>query len=198
MFNVPVRLDGIERRKRSTGLLHVVAGFFLIVSTGMYFGQKRNTELAPVLAVYGVAIVSLAYGFGRKKWDPAARYNHWVRLLQFLTFALLFITLLDEASPVRIASLGLWAVVILFLMFTERKIFHDTDLQVKTEGVMVPGYLRNHLLPWPEIESFILRNDYLTITRKNQKYVQLELMADMRPEDIRQINAFCHTQLQTN
>lgn len=197
MYNVPVRLDGIERRKRSTGLLHVVAGFFLIASTGIYFGQNPEVQLVWVVPVYLVAGVSLLYGFMRKKIDPGARFNHWVRVLQFLTFALLAMTLLKDASPARVASLAIWAIVVVFLMFTERKIFHDTDLLVKTDGVTVPGYLRNHLLPWSEIESFILRNDYLTITRKNQKYVQLELMEDIAPEDIRQINAFCDRQLQT-
>jgi hypothetical protein len=195
MYNVPVRLDGIERRKRSTGLLHVVAGFFLIASTGMYFGENPGVSLAWILPVYGVALLSLGYGFTRTRFDPGARLNHWVRVLQFITFALLSITLLNEASAARVVSLAIWAIVILLLMFTERKVFHDTDLQVKRDGVLVPGYLRNHLLPWQQIESFILRSDYLTITRKNHKYVQLELMADLPAEDIRQINAFCNQQI---
>lgn len=191
MYKLPVKLDGIERRKRSTGLLHIVAGLFLIVSAGMYYFETVQQKSPLMILLYGVAIVSLFYGFFRQRLDPAAKYNHWVRLLQFISFTVLAISLVNSVSIIRILSLALWAIVILFLMFTERKIFHDTDLQVKEEGIFVPGYFRNDLIPWSGIEGFVLRPDYLTITRTDKKYVQLELLKDVDPAQMEEINVYC-------
>ena len=179
MYKIPVKLEGIERRKRSTGLLHIVAGFFLIANAAGYYKQIDYSSLSLVAPVFFVAFASLIYGFFRKRLDPAAKYNHWIRMIQFLTFALLAITMIQTTSNLKLFTLVLWAIMILFLMFTERKIFHDTDLQIKAEGVYVPGYFKSHLMPWHIISAFVLRNDYLTITRTSQKYVQLELLKDM-------------------
>ena len=195
MFKISVKLEGIERRKRSTGLLHIVAGFFLVLSTGSYYSNNFNANTELMIPVYAVAMISLAYGGLRKKLDPAARYNHWVRVLQFLTFSALAISFGHALSTLRLASLILWAIVILFLMFTERKIFEDTDLQIKEEGVFVPGYFRSHLIPWGLMEAFVLRPDFLTITRKDQKYVQLELLKGLSTSEIQTINSFCQNQI---
>jgi hypothetical protein len=191
MHKLAVKLDGIERRKRSTGLLHIVAGLFLIVSAGMYYLETAEQKSPLMLLLYGVAIVSMLYGFFRRRIDPVAKYNHWVRLLQFIAFTVLAINLLNSVNIIRILSLALWAIVILFLMFTERKVFHDTDLQIKEEGIFVPGYFRNDLIPWSGIEGFVLRSDFLTITRADKKYVQLELLKDVDPAEIDEINFYC-------
>lgn len=195
MFKISVKLEGIERRKRSTGLLHIVAGFFLVLNTGSYYSNTSNVNLSLMVPVYIVALVSLGYGAFRKKVDPAARYNHWIRVLQFLTFAFLSISLGHLISTLPLASLILWAVVILFLMFTERKMFEDTDLQIKEEGIFVPGYFRSHVIPWQLMEAFVLRPDFLTITRKDQKYVQLELLKGLTATEIQAINSFCRNQI---
>lgn len=195
MHKIPVKLEGIERRKRSTGLLHIVAGFFLMVSAGNYYLQSTQPTLLTVLPFYLLAIISLVYGFFRKRIDPSARYNHWLRMVQFLTFALLAISLAGNISSIKLFSIILWAIVILFLMFTERKIFHDTDLQLKEEGIYVPGYFNSHLIPWQNVSNFVLRADYLTITRNDQKYVQLELIKDMDLPEMERINNFAHEQI---
>ncbi len=195
MHKIPVKLEGIERRKKSTGLLHIVAGFFLIASAGAVQQKTGYADFSIVLPVYVVAVVSLVYGFMRSRWDAAAKYNHWVRMLQFLTFAVLAILWLNTLSTIRIATLALWAVIILLLMFTERKIFHDTALQIKEEGIFVPGYFKSYVIPWAVIEHVILRTDYLTIARTNKKYVQLELLKDLPPTEIENINTFCRQQI---
>jgi hypothetical protein len=190
MYKLPVKIDGIERRKRSTGLLHIVAGFFLIVNAGTY-NQKMNFDnISIVLPFYGVAAISLLYGFFRKRFDPMANYNHWVRLLQFLSFAMLTLLFIDFSGGPQIIGLALWAAVTLFLMFTERKVFHDAYLQIKGDGIHVPGYLKVNVVPWAIIESLVVRSDYVTILRRDQKYVQLEVSHDLCIQDLEQLHQF--------
>lgn len=190
MYKIPVKIEGIERRKRSTGLLHIVAGFFLIANGGTYFRQMNFENLSLVLPFYLVAAASLLYGFFRQRLDPSAQFNHWVRLLQFLTFSALAIVFLSFSKAPQIIGLLLWAVITLFLMFTERKVFHDAYLQVKSDGIHVPGYLKNNMVPWAIIESFVVRADYVTILRRDQKYVQLEMLHDLGKQEVEHINQF--------
>lgn len=195
MLNIPVKIEGIERRKRSTGLLHVVAGFFLIANAGTY-NQLHNYEQFMVVApVYIIALLSLIYGFMRKKVDPQARYNHWLRLAQFLIFTVLGVLMITLGKTLSAAGLFLWSVIIVLLLFTERKAFHDTALQLKDDGIQVPGYFRDHLLPWTVVEELVLRQDYVTILRKDKKYVQLELLFPVSPAETERINRYSKEQI---
>jgi hypothetical protein len=80
-------------------------------------------------------------------------------------------------------------------MFTERKVFHDAQLEVKTEGIHIPGYLKTHVVPWAIIENLVVRTDYVTILRRDQKYVQLEILNDVSQQEIEAINQFSQQQI---
>lgn len=195
MHKIGVKIEGIERRKRSTGLLHVVAGFFLVANAGTY-NQLHNYEQFMVTApVYIVALISLIYGFMRKRIDPQARYNHWLRLVQFLIFAVLGILMINLEKTLSATGLFLWAGIVLLLLFTERKVFEDTALQLKEDGIHVPGSIRDHLVPWAIIEELVLRQDYVTILRKDKKYVQLELLSPVSAPEAEQILQYSQQQI---
>jgi hypothetical protein len=195
MHKIPVKIEGIERRKRSTGLLHIVAGFFLIANAGTY-NQLLNYEQLPVVVlVYLVALLSLIYGFLRKRIDPLARYNQWIRLVQSLVFALMGVLMINLDKTLTAASLFLWALITLLLLFTERKVFHDTALLLRADGIHVPGYFRNHVLPWQIVEELVLRQDYVTILRKDKKYVQLELLSSIDQQEAEQISRYSQEQI---
>ena len=195
MYSIPVKLDGIERRKRSTGLLHIVAGFFLIANAGTYNKLGGYEQFYSVLPIYLLAVISLIYGFLRKRIDPAAQYNHWVRLSQFLIFSILGILMINYGKTMSTVSLFLWALITILLLFTERKIFHDTALLLKGDGIHIPAYFKNHVLPWTLLEGFILRQDYITILRRDKKYVQLELLSSLEDQKIEQINTYAKEQI---
>lgn len=190
MYKLAVKIEGIERRKRSTGLLHVIAGFFLFMNGVTYLRQMNFENFSLALPFFLVAAASLLYGFFRKRLDPWAHFNHWVRLLQFLAFSALAIVFISFANVSQIIGLLLWAIITLFLMFTERKVFHDAYLQVKADGIHVPGYLKANVIPWELIESLVVRTDFVTILRRDQKYVQLEVLHDLGKQDIENINQF--------
>ena len=195
MYKVPVKIEGIERRKRSTGTLHVIAGLFLIANGGTYYRLTNYNEHLLVFLIYAAAACSFIYGLFRKKLDPAAKYNHWVRLIEFITFSMLGLAMINFGKPLTYFSLFLWSIITLFLMFTERKVFHDTVMQIKEDGIHIPGYFTHHVIPWSVVQGFVLRPDYVTITRTNLKYVQLELLAHVDLEEQERINQYCSNKL---
>ncbi|MBD0366350.1 MAG: hypothetical protein ICV53_09645 [Flavisolibacter sp.] len=197
MYTLPVKIESIERRKRSTGLLHIVAGLFLIINIGNYSKYEQYQKLLPLIPLYTVAVLSLIYGLFRKKIDPEAVYIHWVRLLQFPAFMVMGF-LLFPFSGISAFTLFLWAAVALFLMTTERKIFKIKGLKIAKEGIIIPSHLKDHLLPWTLIESIVIRPDFVTIFRTNKKFVQLEMVQDMDRNKIREIEVFSQQQIEAH
>jgi hypothetical protein len=177
MYKIQVKIDGLERRKKSVGLLHLLAGFFILLNASTSHKSLLSVSIFSFLLMMTVAVISLLYGLFRKKWESLARFNFLLRLLQFLTFFVLGIYSVKWGNPLTTFSLFLWAFAALFLVVAERKVFQPSAIELKEDGIHIPGYFTNHVLPWHQIQHFILRPDFVTITRTNTKYVQLELSA---------------------
>jgi hypothetical protein len=195
MHNLLIKRDGIEKRKRSTGLLHVLAGFFLLLNAIAYYKEIGYGKLIAVLPAFLVALISLTYGVFRNRLDPAAHYNHWIRMLQFLVFALLGIYMLKAKMDWTTFSLFLWAVVCIPLLFTERKIFHDASLNFTQNNIMIPGYFSSKTVPWSAISDIVIRPDYVTIYYPGNKFVQYEVLDDVPAVELEKMNQFCQQKL---
>jgi len=196
MFNIPVRLDGVEKRKKSTGLFHIIAGFFLIGNAGSNLNQIGFKIIWPILPVYGVAMISIVYGIFRTKIDPHANYNLLVRSMQMITFLILGFVFLSFANTIAIVSLFLWSLIVFLLMRTEKKVFSRVEIRLTEEGILIPGFFSDHRLPWNLVQHFVVRKDYVTITRTNQHYVQLEVLKPFDDADINNMNAYSERQIE--
>ncbi len=148
--------------------------------------------------IYGIAFVSFLYGLFRKKIDPEGRYNSHLRAFQSAGFAVKALVLINMAGTITILSLFLWSGVALLLLFTEKKILKPTVLGLGKDGISVPGYFGQHLISWDLVLDLVVRTDFVTITRENRSYVQLELLADMDEKDIAGINRFAREQILTH
>lgn len=196
MHLIAIKIDGIERRKKSTGLFHVVAGLFLLANIAEYYKQLNYQNFFSVLPMYLVAVASLLYGLFRNKMDPKAKFNHWMRMLQFLIFSVLGILMLKTKMDFRNISLFLWAVICILLLFTERKIFHDAFLNLSKNNITIPGYFSNKVLPWSVIENVIVRQDYVTIYIPRNRYIQYEVLSELSEAEIKDINFFCQQHIE--
>lgn len=195
MLSLAVKLDNIERRKRSTGLLHIGAGCYLLAKGVDYLVFFNYRVFEVLLPVFAVVLVSLAYGFMKKSFDPAARYNHWVRLAQVGAFAVLGLLFANTGRQFDVWVLLAWAVICLFLLFTERKVFHDSLMVFNKDGIFIPGYFTNQRIFWGNIQEVVARPDYITIFKKNEKYVQLEVMGTADTAALQAITAYCQQQI---
>lgn len=185
----------MERRKRSTRLVHIVSGFYLLAIAANYFIQLEYRHLTNVLPFLLVAIASLLYGFYFKKWGAAARYNQWVRMGQSITFFILSFIFFSLNRTLTGISVCLWASVEFFLMLTERQLFKPTTVAFFSEGIIIPGIILKRHIPWQLIEDVVARIDYLSIFLRNQKYLQLEVRDSINALDLDQINTYCKTQI---
>ena len=77
------------------------------------------------------------------------------------------------------------------LLLTERKIFTETIIKLETEGIKIPGYYKEHLINWSEVENVVVREDFITIFHVKQKYLQFQVMQDLSTLETAKLNAFC-------
>lgn len=195
MLSIPVKIESIERRRRSISLLHVVAGFYLIGISTTYFGKLGYTNLIKVAPFFIVAIVSIAYGFFFKKKDKKGRYNHIIRSMQFGFFFGLGMQFYSFNASWTSFSLFIWAVVSFLLMISEKGLFNHPTIHLEDEGIKVPGLLNDNIIEWQLIETVVARPDYFTISRHDKKFIQLEMSADISISQLEEINSFSKQQI---
>jgi len=195
MFSITVKVDGIEKRRRSAGLLHIVIGFFLIVNASNYYRSIEYRTFWPVAIFLLVASFSLFYGFFRRKIDLAAQFNYWIRLIQLISFTALGFLVVSSARAVDYLGVFAFALLCIILLFSERKIFQETTIYIDETGVKVPGYYRDHLVQWEDLSEVVVREDFITLFHIKQKYLQFQVMQDLSTLEVAKMNAFCREKI---
>ncbi|HEU4469896.1 MAG TPA: hypothetical protein VFR58_02330 [Flavisolibacter sp.] len=196
MYSITVKIDGVESRRRSAGLLHMVIGFFLIAKGADLYRYLEYKNFLPVIPVLLVASFSIFYGFLRKKLDPLAVNNQRLRLVQAVTFFALGLMLANVGRPVDYIGVFLFVLLSLMLLFSERRVFQETAIELGEAGIRIPGNYRDHLLGWSELTSVVVREDFLTIFHKKEKYLQYKVMQDLSTLELAKMNAFCKERIE--
>jgi hypothetical protein len=160
-----------------------------------YLGESSVTPIALFTAV---AIISLVYGFFRRRLDITAKHNAGIRLLQTISFLSFGILMYRLGKTVDYASLFLWAFLTLLLFFSEKKIFQETLLYFTNEGIKVPGTYKEHLVEWNVLESVTVRHDFITLFHSGKKYLQYQVMQDLSELEVVKMNAFCKEHIEAS
>ena len=198
MYSVTVKIDGIESKRRSAGLLHIVVGFFLIAKGADYFKYLEYETIVPVIPVFLVAGLSLFYGFFRRKVDIFARYNAAIRLIQVLTFLVLGFIVMQGGKTIDYIGMFIFAFLCFMLMITERKVFEETTIFFDESGIRIPGNYKDYLVKWDELTEVVVREDFLTFFHIKKKYLQYQVMQDLSTLEVAKLNAFCREQIERN
>lgn len=196
MYSVTVKIEAIESRRRSAGLLHIVVSFFLIAKGADYYRLLGYQSILPALPVFAVAAISLFYGFFRRRVDVFAKYNFWLRLVQFLTFMVLGLATLKLGRTIDYAGLFIFALLCLLLLFSEKKVFQESTIFFDEAGVTIPGGYKDYLLKWEDLSEVVVREDFLTIFHKKNKYLQYQVMQDLSTLEVAKVNTFCREQIE--
>ena len=191
MYSIAVKIDDFEKRKRSSSLLHLAIGLFLLIKTADYYKYVQYENFLPVAPLLIIASLSLFYGLFRKKLDVSGQANFWLRCFQAAVYIVLGFLLLGKGSTFEVVVAFLFGLFCVILIFNERKIFHETVILVTEEGMKVPGYYKEHLVNWNEVERVVIREDFVTIFHIRQKYLQFQVMQDLSTLELAKMNAFC-------
>jgi hypothetical protein len=189
MFNIPVRIERIEKQRRNNGLLHSIAGIYLLV-TGITSVTVSNAGKFFLLPVLITGIIAAFYPFIRKKISNPAAFNSRLRLAEAICFFSLAVLFLVAKNYWNTFGLFAWALVSAMLYRNEKKLFEETSLSLEENGIRIPGLPSDHLLPWEMIVDFVARPDFTTITRQDNKYVQVEVSHKVDEAELEKANNY--------
>jgi hypothetical protein len=196
MYSVTVKIEEIERRRRNAGLMHVLVGFFLILNSKKYYELENYEKFFHLFPFLAVAALSLFYGFFRRKIDLLAKYNFWLRLLQTVTFFVLGAAISKAGRAIDYVGPFAFAFLCLVLMFSERRAFQQTTIFFDEDGIKIPGYYKDHLVKWQDLNEVVVREDFLTLFHVNNKYLQYQVVQDLSTLEVTKLNAFCREQIE--
>ena len=198
MYTVAVKIDGLEKRRRSTGLIHVIMGFFLLIKSLDLYKYLDEKSVTPILPFVAVAFVSLVYGFFRRRLDLPAKHNPGLRLLQVVAFASFAVLMFRIGRTIDVIGLSIWSLLALVLFFTEKRVFQESLITFTEEGIRIPGSYKEHLVDWKVLESVTIRHDFITLFHQGKKYLQYQVMQDLSELEVVKMNAFCKEQIEAS
>jgi hypothetical protein len=196
MYSITVKIEGIESKRRSAGLLHMVIGFFMITSGANYYRFTNYQQFLPIIPILLIASFSLFYGFFRRRIDLTGRYNYTLRLVQAIAFIYLGILLTGVGRSIDFIGAFIFAFLCFLLLISERRIFQETTIFIDESGVTIPGLYKNYLITWPELSDVVVREDFVTFFHVKQKYLQYQVMQDLSTLEVAKMNAFCKEQIE--
>lgn len=196
MYTVNVKIEGMDRRRRSVSLVHAILGFFLLIKSFDLYHFLEGGSIFPALPFILVGAVSLIYAFFRNRFDITAKHNAGLRLLQSVTFFSFGFLMLRLGRSLDYISLFIWALLTLVLFFTERRVFKDTLITFTEKGVHIPGTYRDYLVEWTTLESVVVRHDFITLLHRGKKYLQYQVLQDLSELELVKMNAFCKEQIE--
>ena len=177
-------------------MLHALVGFVFLMKAADYYRYLDYSNAIPPLPFFAIGLLSVAYGFFRKKLDLLARYNYLLRLVQVVGFTTLGIVMIRLGKTIDYASLFIFAVLTLLLLFSERRIFAQTTIFFDEQGIRIPGGYKDHFVAWADLENVVVREDFLTIFHGKKKYLQFAVQQDLSTLEVAKLNAFCREQLE--
>lgn len=195
MYQIPIQVPGLKRRRRSIGLLHLLAGFFLLANAQNVLRVLDLKSYWPLLPLFAVALASLFYGGFRRKLDPAARFNTPLRLLQLPTFLTLALVLAANGQTGKSVGLFLWVLISGMLALTERVALQPQQLSIHTQGIAYPSGYTFKNIPWSAVADITVRPDLLTIHYPDNRFLQLEPQQPLADAQVTQMQEFCRRQM---
>lgn len=195
MYSIGVRIEGIESRRRNSVLLHLIIGLFLIIKASDYYRYENYQNFIAIIPFLVIGSFSLFYGFFRRKIDLTYQYNYWLRLLQVTCFFLLGILMVNVGTSLDYLGLFIFAFLSIILLFSERRIFQETNLLIDEKGILIPGYYRDHLVKWEDLENVVVREDFVTLFHIRQKFLQFQVLQDLSTLEVAKMNAFCRERI---
>ncbi len=174
-YSVSIVSGSFERRKNNSGLLHGFTGFLLVLKTmdWTHYIPPEKKWLPFLFLAAGVLFVT--FGLTGKR---ISAFNQWSKLffiLESLCFLVLTFVFISVGKPIDLLFTISWTILCIFFYYTENRMERPVMVTLKNEGVVIPGIVADKLIAWKEVEQVILRNDYLTISKKNNKYFQFEV-----------------------
>ncbi|HMO32064.1 MAG TPA: PH domain-containing protein [Lacibacter sp.] len=194
-YTIPVFYEPLERQRKAARVLHLLAAFLMIANAWGDFNQPTPNYVF-VLVQLSAAVLVLLFAFlGKKIFPNHGGTNSVFRLLEVVvllqaTWYFFTVMHLNFMATLQVIAAG----GLLLLYFSERILFQDPVVRISDKGIDLPGGFRRKHLAWTDVENMRIRNDYISINTKQNRFIQLETGTTLGELQMDEMNAFCREQ----
>lgn len=189
--SILIQFPPFEKQRRAAKLLHLLAGFLLIMNAYAHYKQQ-SISITFLVVQMSAAFLVLAFAATGKGFSKETSANHrFFRLLEAAMFiyASVFFYGLNLVFPSLLQAIT--GAGILILSFAEKNIFEPTQIRISEIGIELPHNFKKNIIAWSSISNMIIKNDFISIDTKNNQFLQYEISEMLTDEKIDAINAFC-------
>ncbi len=193
-YKIPIFFEPFNKQKTAARLLHLLAAFLMIANAWGDYKQPTPNLLFVIIQVAGAILVMLFAFPGIKLFSKNASTNALFRLVEagilfhaawyFYRMNMSFMSLLQ-----LIAAIGL-----IFLFFTERKIFAPCFIMIDEKGIHTPNNFGTRIIEWKDVENMMIKNDFISINTKQNQFIQYETGVVLSELEMDEMNAFSRDQ----
>lgn len=195
MYQIPIYFEPFIKQKKAARLLHLLTGFLMMANAWGDFKQPTPKLLFVVIQIAG-SLLSILFALSGKRGIPVTKNSNGIfRIMEtgvLLFAARYFITEMNLQLMGMLQVLG--AIGLLFLFFTERKLFASSFVKIDDKGIATPGNLKDRIINWAQIENMLVKNDFISINTKQNHFIQYETAEVLSELQIDEINEFCREQ----
>lgn len=189
-FHFKLRNDQLSKYLMQSRAMHIMAAILLIVY-GLPFLRNFSDEWIMVLGVFLPSITVLLVSIFKSSLLRDANNNRVFRILEAGFLLMGSMHYLQTSNNMAALFFAFVACVMLVLLWMESRILHD-QFAVFTPAVIeleLPFTTKKYR--WNEVQQVVLKNEYLTLTFKENRYTQVGIYPNFTEEEKIDFEFFC-------
>lgn len=193
-FYFKIIKEDIAKRYMQSRAMHVMAAIFLFFY-GMYYLLQGDESWMMILAIVPPSLLIIILVIFKRRLFEDANNNKVFRILEcgFLVMATLFYW--DEHKIIISIIYGLVSAVTLILFWMENRLFHDQYIGILDNMIEVELPFFTKKYTWKEVEQVTIKNHYLSLQLKGNKFLQLRIEDDLDEEQRTHFFEYCQQRI---
>ncbi|MFN9710850.1 MAG: hypothetical protein ACK55K_05515 [Bacteroidota bacterium] len=197
MYQIPVISTAAIKQQKAAKYIHLCAAFLMMANAWGEFNSTANPRLTFVVIQIAISIKIIFYIYGGKKFFSKPIFSHRpLRILEVVVFAYSAHYFYTQHHQHLISLLqAVTAIGLFYLFFSERKSFQKQFIQINEQGILLPAVDQMKPLLWSSIDNLRIRNDYISINTKENRFIQYENGTPFSETELDKMNAWCFQQI---
>lgn len=118
-------------------------------------------------------------------------WNTFIRYIESLILGIAGIILLIYHHWLNGINGVCWGMIFVFIAQAEKCVFQPQQIIINTNEIKYSHVLYPISIQWNIIEKIVIRSDYISIFKKNGRYLQFEIIDDLSDQQLKDINELC-------
>lgn len=190
-FTINIINPVIERRKSQILILHALSSLviILLIPSAIVIMPSYNIYVITVFCTIAIAFFIIPLILHKK--NKLQRWNVLMRCSQSFMIGAIGVTLLVCAKWFSGFSGVLWSIAFAFFAKTEQAIFNPQQIFISSMGIRYSTVFKPIIIAWNAIDRVVVRADYFSIFKKNDRYLQFEMVDHLSEDERNAISEQC-------